>query len=107
MRFPILLQIPLFFLLIALTNEQGRADGCCCASLPARFAVASPPGMVWIPGGEFAMGSEREEAKRDEKPVHQVKVDGFWMDTTPVTNQQFREFVEATRYITTAEKAPV
>lgn len=52
------------------------------------------------------MGSESKEAKRDEKPSHRVKVDGFWIDVTPVTNKQFKEFVEATGYITTAEIAP-
>ena len=62
--------------------------------------------MVWIPGGEFTMGSEHPDAKKDEKPPHRVKVDGFWMDATPVTNRQFKEFVDATGYVTTAEKAP-
>lgn len=66
----------------------------------------NPPGMVWIPGGEFVMGSEDPEARRDEKPLHMVKVDGIWMDATPVTNRQFKEFVDATGYVTTAEKAP-
>jgi formylglycine-generating enzyme len=62
--------------------------------------------MVWIPGGEFSMGSNHPDSKKDEKPSHRVKVDGFWMDVTPVTNRQFKEFVDATAYITTAEKAP-
>ena len=52
------------------------------------------------------MGSEHEEAKKDEKPCHLVKVDGFWMDETPVTNRQFKAFIDATGYVTTAEKAP-
>lgn len=52
------------------------------------------------------MGSDNEDSKPDEKPVHRVRVDGFWMDTTPVTNKQFKEFVDATGYVTTAEKAP-
>jgi formylglycine-generating enzyme required for sulfatase activity len=43
---------------------------------------------------------------KDEKPAHLVKVVGFWMDETPITNQQFKEFVDATGYVTTAEKAP-
>ncbi len=62
--------------------------------------------MVWIPGGEFTMGSESEEARPDEQPLHRVKIDGFWMDATPVTNRQFKAFVDATNYVTTAEKAP-
>ena len=66
----------------------------------------SPPGMVWIPGGKFTMGSDLAGDRPDEKPAHHVRVDGFWMDVTEVTNAQFREFVEATGYVTTAEKAP-
>lgn len=77
---------------------------CCCSDLPSRFEA--PAGMVWIPGGEFTMGSEGVDSKKDEQPPHSVKVDGFWMDATPVTNKQFKEFVEATHYVTTAEKAP-
>jgi len=50
------------------------------------------------------MGSEGGQA--DEKPVHGVKVDGFWIDQTEVTNEQFEKFVNATHYITTAEKKP-
>ncbi len=65
-----------------------------------------PPGMVWIPGGEFTMGTDSDMGWPDEKPSHRVRVDGFWMDETEVTNAQFRAFVEATGYVTTAEKPP-
>ena len=64
----------------------------------------TPPGMVWIPGGEFTMGTDDQIGWPDEKPAHRVRVDGFWMDDTDVTNAQFRAFVEATGYVTTAEK---
>jgi formylglycine-generating enzyme len=63
-----------------------------------------PPGMAWVPGGEFTMGSDDPQAAPAERPAHRVRVDGFWMDTTEVTNAQFREFVEATGYATTAER---
>lgn len=82
---------------------------CCCSELPSRFNLTPPKGtegMVWIPGGEFTMGSDNKDSKPDEKPPHKVKVDGFWIDATPVTNKQFKAFVEATGYVTTAEKAP-
>ncbi|MBE7177174.1 MAG: formylglycine-generating enzyme family protein [Mucilaginibacter polytrichastri] len=62
--------------------------------------------MVWIPAGEFAMGGVGQEARSDEFPIHQVKLDGFWMDRTEVTNADFTRFFQATRYITTAEKQP-
>src|SRR5262245_41661888 len=69
-----------------------------------RAHSAAPSGMVWIPPGTFIMGSNAEFARPDEKPAHRVRVDGFWMDTTEVTNRQFRAFVEATGHVTTAEK---
>jgi formylglycine-generating enzyme required for sulfatase activity len=60
--------------------------------------------MVWIPGGTFAMGSDKHYP--EEAPVHRVAVDGFWIDRTPVTNRQFRDFVRATGHITFAELPP-
>lgn len=67
---------------------------------------SAPPDMVWIPGGEFTMGTEEEEGWPDEKPTHPVRVSGFWMDAHEVTNADFEQFVKATSYVTTAEKAP-
>ena len=46
-------------------------------------ASSAPPGMTWIPGGTFVMGSD--EFYPEERPAHPVSVDGFWMDATPVT----------------------
>jgi sulfatase modifying factor 1 len=63
-----------------------------------------PAGMAWIPPGEFAMGSAGFYP--EERPVHRVAVDGFWMDTHPVTVASFRQFVQQTGYVTTAERAP-
>jgi formylglycine-generating enzyme required for sulfatase activity len=60
--------------------------------------------MVWIAGGTFRMGSDRHYP--EEAPVHRVTVDGFWMDATPVTNREFRRFVEATGHVTVAERKP-
>ncbi len=88
----------------ALAGSPADSDHSAGRDNPA--TQTSPPGMVWIPGGEFTMGSSAEIARPDEKPTHRVRVDGFWIDTTEVTNKQFREFVEATGYVTTAEKAP-
>ena len=74
----------------------------------------SPEGMVWVPGGEFSMGSDESGESlcsqpgvtRDAQPIHRVYVDGFWMDATEVTNEQFERFVKATGYRTIAEIAP-
>ena len=65
-----------------------------------------PEGMVWIPSGEFQMGSDSKLARPDERPAHQVQIDGFWMDAAEVTNAEFRAFVEATGYLTDAERPP-
>ena len=62
------------------------------------------PGMTWIPGGTFRMGSE--DFYSEERPVHEVSVDGFWMDCYEVTNEEFAKFVEATGYKTIAERPP-
>ena len=74
----------------------------------------APDGMVWIPGGEFSMGAADPpgmndvgmQATTDSRPIHRVYVDGFWMDKTEVTNEQFAAFVTATGYVTVAERTP-
>jgi formylglycine-generating enzyme len=72
---------------------------------------ASPPrsssqeGMRWIPAGEFWMGSS-ERGFEDARPWHKVYLDGFWMDTTDVTNDAYARFVAATNYTTVAERKP-
>ena len=71
--------------------------------------------MVWIPGGEFSMGARSPmdtsdlvgmQATTDSRPIHRVAVEGFWMDATEVTNEQFARFVKATGYVTVAERKP-
>ncbi|MGH8773693.1 MAG: formylglycine-generating enzyme family protein [Jiangellaceae bacterium] len=62
------------------------------------------PAMVWVPGGTFTMGSDRHYP--EEAPEHQVAVDGFWMDSHPVTNEEFAAFVDATGHVTVAEQPP-
>jgi sulfatase modifying factor 1 len=72
--------------------------------------------MVWIPGGEFSMGGTAPSegictmatmnSVKDAQPIHRVYVDGFWMDTNDVTNDEFEKFVKATGYVTIAEIAP-
>ncbi len=71
---------------------------------PAPPGPAPFPDMVWIPGGTFPMGSN--DHYPEERPVHRVTVDGFWMDRTPVTVAQFQPFVAATRHVTFAEIPP-
>ncbi len=66
----------------------------------------APDDMVWIPGGEFMMGSDDDMSRRNERPAHLVQVSGFWIDPAPVTNVQFEQFVDATSYATLAERQP-
>ena len=66
----------------------------------------APPGMVWIPGGTFRMGTTERHPHFADAPEHEVEVGGFWLDETEVTNAQFAEFVKATGYVTVAEQKP-
>jgi formylglycine-generating enzyme required for sulfatase activity len=66
--------------------------------------TTQPAGMKWIPAGEFTMGTDDLNSMPNERPAHRVRVDGFWIDETVVTNAQFRAFVEATGYVTVAER---
>jgi formylglycine-generating enzyme len=89
-----------------------------CMRAPARFASAtgdssslkstdtSTKGMVLIAGGSFMMGGDNNQASEDEYPKHPVQVSAFYMDATEVTNARFQKFIEATGYITTAERKP-
>jgi len=106
------------------TSCSTTGPAACCAVLPKRFAAgtsksattqpsgtplpaeAAHAGMKWLAGGEFAMGGHDPDGRADEQPVHRVRLDGFWIDQTLVTNSQFRQFVDATGYVTTAEKKP-
>lgn len=80
-------------------------QGAAAAILRDAPAGTPPEGMVWIPGGHFLMGSE-DPMFADARPVHRVAVDGFWMDTTEVTNKAYATFVKATGYVTVAERPP-
>jgi formylglycine-generating enzyme required for sulfatase activity len=80
-----------------------------------RIAPGDPPeGMCWIPGGAFSMGCTDPrglpdggpDPMTDARPVHRVQLGGFWMDATEVTNRDFAAFVEATGYVTVAERPP-
>ncbi len=64
----------------------------------------APPAMAWITGGAFWMGTNDKESFPNERPAHLVQVHGFWMDEHDVTNAEFSQFVEATGYVTTAER---
>lgn len=73
---------------------------------PERKQLATQDNMVKLSGGEFMMGTNSQESYQHERPAHPVKVNAFWMDTTEVTNAEFKKFTEATGYITIAERKP-
>jgi len=74
----------------------------------------APAGMTWVPGGEFSMGCADprgipfggSDEMADARPIHRVSIGAFWMDVTEVTNDEFAAFVEATGYVTVAERTP-
>jgi formylglycine-generating enzyme required for sulfatase activity len=100
---------------------QKDSASCCTTHMPSRFGEtagnqsgisatpkvkASLENMVYIPGGTFTMGGDSVWGRADEFPRHQVKVSAFYMDKHEVTNAEFRAFVKATGYMTTAERKP-
>jgi formylglycine-generating enzyme required for sulfatase activity len=115
-------------LLLGFSGQSLSANGNGAASEPVRAHFAptitnkgptpphTPKGMVWIPGGQFSMGCRSPSSDNctmatmtagdDAQPVHRVYVDGFWMDKTDVTNEEFEKFVKATGYVTVAERIP-
>ena len=92
----------IFILFIILLNQSCKNQ----TQIKKEEQISQIPGMVWIPGGIYDMGASDSDrmALSHEKPKHTVKVDGFYMDETEVTNTQFSKFIEATNYITTAER---
>src|SRR5271169_6643360 len=82
--------------------------------IATRAPAPLPPGMVWIPGGEFSMGALEPPASDavgmraavDARPIHRVYVDAFCMDQADVTNEEFARFVRDTGYVTIAERKP-
>jgi formylglycine-generating enzyme required for sulfatase activity len=102
------------------TSKANKNKSCCNKAIPKRFgeitsinnqsnnkgisSTGKHDGMVWIAAGTFMMGGDNDQARADEYPRHQVQLNGFFMDETEVTNEQFSNFVNATGYITTAEK---
>ena len=80
--------------------RHGHAATLHCA-LPAQAVDAPHPGMVWVPPGRFAFG---DTVYPEEQPVRMTRVDGFWMDRTEVSNDDFAAFVAATGYVTVAER---
>lgn len=125
MRYQYLRLLPLMILLLSFAGCKDHHSSsavidsviCCGGETPQRIVPAadtsriipvalSHEGMVYITGGEFMMGAADKNGRPDEYPLHQIELEGFWMDATEVTNDQFSKFIAATGYVTTAEKKP-
>jgi formylglycine-generating enzyme required for sulfatase activity len=93
---------------ISQAKRHASSDANTAAGQKPLRAVApgpAPAGMVWIPAGEFWMGSD-EPKFTDARPWHRVRLSGYWIDKNLVTNAQFVRFVAATHYVTVAERKP-
>ncbi|WP_436489518.1 formylglycine-generating enzyme family protein [Chitinophaga sp. ARDCPP14] len=109
--------LPLLIIAVSCNQQQpqqqaaDKSGKAVCCAVPSRYATAAdkkdPGNMVWIAGGQFMMGTDEKEAYDQERPAHPVKVDGFWIDKTEVTNEEFKAFTDATQYITVAERKPL
>lgn len=102
---PLYIPIALSLLFTAACKENSKDLGMTAATHAE--AVQSPPeNMVYIPGGSFTMGAREDDRQAwpHEHPAHPVTVDPFYIDRTEVTNAQFAAFVEATGYLTVAER---
>ena len=102
-------------------NKKSKASAGENRNRPERVLIVqepaeTPDGMSWIPGGTFVMGNKRGAPDKNPEHLddipehydamleHEVELDGFWIDKTVVTNAQFKKFVDATGYVTDAEK---
>jgi sulfatase modifying factor 1 len=83
-------------------DESTRELGSCAAYSGLPSEDGDTAGMTFVPAGSFTMGSDRH--RPEERFTHVVRVDGFWIDRHEVTNAQFKRFVEATGYVTLAER---
>jgi sulfatase modifying factor 1 len=84
------------------TDQHPLRDGAAKADCATDTARREP--MIWVPGGTFLMGSN--DFYPEERPVRRESVNGFWLDSRPVTNAAFRQFVDATGYVTFSERPP-
>ncbi|MFK8058482.1 MAG: formylglycine-generating enzyme family protein [Polaribacter sp.] len=101
--------LPVFFLLFLIVSCDKKKSSKEDKSIKNEInteKTATPKGMVWVPRKAFLMGAKDNDkyAMPREKPAHKVTVDGFFIDINEVTNKDFKKFVDATNYVTVAEK---
>lgn len=96
------------FLALCSCQEKSATESNASPTTDTPADLTIPEGMVYIPGGTYIRGNEKSLGTRaqypEEEPAHEVTVDAFFMDVTEVTNTDFSKFVEATGYLTFAER---
>jgi formylglycine-generating enzyme required for sulfatase activity len=90
------------------TEPAAATEPPAAMAIPANWRVAVLPGgvesgQVLVPAGAFMMGADDEDSDTDEDPIHEVRLDAFWLDVTEVTNAQYAAFVADTGFITADE----
>lgn len=95
-----------YFSILAMNASCGSEEKSQKSNPPSLTIQKSGDGMVYIPGGDFYMGTNETDAYQVEKPAIKQSVAPFWMDETEVTNAQFVTFIKETGYVTLAEKEP-
>ena len=95
-----------FVFIVTLTISSCKKEKGNDTSTKEPSEIKTPKNMVWVAGKTFLQGAKDTDkfAMPREKPAHKVTVDGFYIDITEVTNKQYKKFVEATKYITVAER---
>ena len=84
--------------LLAAIQLLPEAEGHVLLSSPPPPSQVTPPDEVLVPGGPFRMGSADPGALDNERPVHEVDLPPYWIDAAPVSNGQYRRFVEEGGY---------
>jgi sulfatase modifying factor 1 len=100
-------QIPILFIfLVSLTIYNCKKEKAESTVSKDASDIKTPLGMIWVEGKTFLQGAKDTDmyAMSREKPAHKVTVDGFYIDITEVTNKQFKKFIDATKYVTVAER---
>lgn len=88
---------------VSCANNNHEQSSTNTVNIETKATDTIPPKMVWIPGGTFQMGTN-DPMFPDAQPLHNVTVNGFYMDEHEVTNAEYAKFVNATNYITVAER---
>jgi formylglycine-generating enzyme required for sulfatase activity len=101
-----LLTYLLFIFTIFITIYSCKKEKSNATTVKGTSELKTPENMIWVAGKTFLQGAKNTDkfAMPREKPAHKVTVDGFYIDITEVTNKQYSKFVEATKYITIAER---